>query len=92
MNTSLRQPLRSSSPTRKPRNGTAVKFTMLSLLFQFILIVLFMVLTDYGGHSLPPRGASVQERAAGNNTTQTVVMRARNEIAVNDITLYYPSK
>ena len=92
MSTSLREPLRSPSPTRKqPRNGTAVKFTILLLLFQSILVVLFMILTDYGDHSLPPQSVSVQEKVIGNNTTQTLVMTGK-EIAVNDITLYYPSK
>jgi len=92
MTTSLRIPLRSGSPTRKqPRNGTAVKFTLLLLLFQSILVVLFTILTDYGQHSLPPQRVSVQEKVVGNNTTQTEVMEGE-KIEVNDISLYYPSK
>ena len=92
MTTSPRVPLRSPSPARKqPRNGTAVKFTLLLLLFQSILVVLFMVLTDYGEHALPPQSVNVQEKPVGNNTTQTTVMTGK-EVAVNDITLYYPSK
>lgn len=92
MTTSLRIPLRSGSPIRKqPRNGTAVKFTLLLLLFQSILVVLFMILTDYGQHSLPPQRVSVQEKVVGNNTTQTEVMEGE-KIEVNDISLYYPSK
>ncbi|XP_020600999.1 ammonium transporter Rh type A-like isoform X2 [Orbicella faveolata] len=90
MTTSLRIPLRSGSPTRKqPRNGTAVKFTLLLLLFQSILVVLFTILTDYGQHSLPPQRVSVQEKVVGNNTTQTEVMEGE-KIEVNDISLYYP--
>jgi len=92
MTSSLRVPLRSDSPTRKqPRNGTAVKFTILLLLFQSILVVLFMVLTDYGDHSLPPQRVSVKEKVVGNNTTQTEFLEGE-KLAENDITVYYPSK
>lgn len=92
MTTSPREPLRSPSPTRKqPRNGTAVKFTLLLVLFQSALVVLFMILTDYGEHSLPQQSVSVQEKVVGNNTTKTEVLKGQ-KIEANDITLYYPSK
>lgn len=92
LTTSPREPLRSPSPTRKhPRNGTAVKFTLLVLLFQSVLVVLFMILTDYGEHSLPPQRVSVQTKVFGNNTTETEVLEGQ-KIEANDITLYYPSK
>ena len=92
MTSSLRVPLRSDSPTRKqPRNGTAVKFTLLLLLFQSVLVVLFMVLTDYGEHSLPSQRVKVKEKVVGNNTTEIEVLEGE-KLEANDITVYYPSK
>lgn len=68
-----------------------MKFTLLLLLFQAVLVVLFMILTDYGEHSLPPQRVSVQEKVVGNNTTETEVLEGQ-KIEANDITVYYPSK
>ena len=88
--TSLHQPLRSpDSPVRKNRNGTQVKFTLILMIFQVILIVLFMALVDYGEHSLPRQGAGAQTRDNGSNKTQATAGSAE---AVNDVSIYYPSK
>ncbi|KAJ7325357.1 hypothetical protein OS493_029906 [Desmophyllum pertusum] len=85
LDSSLRQPLSSSNRTRVRRNGTAVKFTLISLTFQFLLIVLFLVLTEYGDHSLPPQAVAAQARLTGSNKTT-----AGSEQPVNEVSIYYP--
>lgn len=55
--------------------------------FQIILIVLFMLLVEYGDQSRPTpitEGGEVE----GNKTDSA----AKSEKAVNDISVYYPSK
>ena len=93
LNSSVREPLTIETTTcrptcRRPLNGTKIKFTFVSLVFQFSLIVLFMVLVDYGEQSLPSpvdqRPMAKSDKSAGN--------RDENERAFNDISIYYPSK
>ena len=93
MESSQRQPLRSSSPLHKRtrRNGTAVKFTLVTMVFQLVLIAVFSVLVDYGGHSLPPKPVAEQTEAAGSNETVTGQKRQEPQ-SPNDISIYYPSK
>lgn len=71
---------------KKPINGTNIKFTFCSLSLQIVLIVLFMVLVDYGDHSLP-----TLESTGGSAGTATPATKESKETA-NDISLYYPSK
>ena len=93
LNSSVREPLTIETTTcrstcTRPVNGTKIKFTFVSLVFQFSLIVLFMVLVDYGEQSLPSpvdqRPMAKSDKSAGN--------RDENERAFNDISIYYPSK
>ena len=93
MESSQRQPLRSSSPLHKRtrRNGTAVKFTLVTMVFQLVLIAVFSVLVDYGGHSLPPKPVAEQTEAAGSNKSVTGQKRQEPQ-SPNDISFYYPSK
>lgn len=93
LDSSQRQPLQVSSPSQKRtrRNGTAVKFTLVTMVFQLVLIAVFSVLVDYGGHSLPPKPVSEQTKATGSN--KTVAGQKRQEPpSPNDISVYYPSK
>ncbi|XP_015769285.1 PREDICTED: ammonium transporter Rh type A-like isoform X1 [Acropora digitifera] len=69
---------------KKPINGTNIKFTFCSLSLQIVLIVLFMVLVDYGDHSLP-----TLESTDGSAGTATPATKESKE-TVNDISLYYP--
>lgn len=91
MESSQRQPLRSSSPLHKRtrRNGTAVKFTLVTMVFQLVLIAVFSVLVDYGGHSLPPKPVAEQTEAAGSNKSVTGQKRQEPQ-SPNDISIYYP--
>lgn len=72
---------------KKPINGTNIKFTFCSLSFQIVLIVLFMVLVDYGDHSLP----TLESKGGTVGNTATPVTIESKETA-NDISLYYSSK
>ncbi|CAH3195186.1 unnamed protein product [Porites evermanni] len=91
LHSSVREPLTVETTTcrptcRRPVNGTQIKFTFVSLVFQFSLIVMFMVLVDYGEQSLPSpigqRPMAKSDKSAGN--------RDENERAFNDISIYYP--
>ena len=92
---SVREPLTVETTTCKPTckrpiNGTAIKFTFVCMVFQFSLIVMFMVLVDYGEDSLP---SLVADRpTVGNNKSGTAAKNEKNEQAHNDISVYYPSK
>ena len=91
LDSSQRQPLRSSTPppSRARRNGTAVKFTLVAMIFQLALIAAFSVLVDYGGHSLPPKSVAEQAKVTESNKT---VEKRQQAPAPNDISIYYPSK
>lgn len=90
LNSSVREPLTVETATcrptcKRPINGTSIKFTFVSLVFQFSLIVMFVVLVDYGEQSLPsPIDHSPMTKSAGKGD--------ENEQAFNDISIYYPSK
>ena len=91
---SLREPLSSPSrPACRRRKSTQAKFTLILIIFQTVLIVLFLALADYGDHSLPlwtPQDAGAQATANGSN--KTAQKMTESERAKNDISIYYPSK
>ena len=97
LDSTVRQPLTIETPTsntscrptcKRPVNGTAVKFTFVCTVFQITLIVMFMALVDYGEHALPTLAAKRGTEEDGNKSQKA----AESAQAVNDISLYYPSK
>ena len=85
---SVREPLSSSRPRRYRKGGHGVKFSLVCLVFQAILLVLFSVLVDYGQHALPPQ--SKANSSGGKNGNKTT--RVAEPLPSNDIVIYYPSK
>ena len=60
-----------------------MKFTIVVVLFQLLLIIGFAAFVNYGQHALPPH-----QRKGGNPN----ISGPNLALPVNDITIFYPSK